>query len=175
MTGARGIQRYPDRREWRLPGRPMDSFKIGSYRISTRLQRLDDTSRFERLLELEGEPVAHGYISRAVLAFNSYVPPPWRSPVVGYLTFSSSSIDWITIAAWMDLGEFDHYYRLLHGEKPVYFHYQRQRTGTFQSGYLTKVGLGTRAEPVGEGLSESSYEFALVTPDLEALLKQGAT
>ena len=153
----------------------MDSFKIGSYRISTRPQRLDDTSRFERLLELEGEPVAHGYVSRAVLAFNTYVPPPSRNPIVGYLTFNPASIDWITIAAWMHLGKFDDYYRLLQGEKPVHFHYQRRRTGTFQSGYLTKVGLGTRAEPVGEGLSESSYEFALVTPDLLALLKHGTT
>ena len=149
----------------------MDSFKIGGYRISTRPQRLDDTSRFERLLELEGEPVAHGYVSRAVLAFNTYVPPPSRNPIVGYLTFNPASIDWITIAAWMHLGKFDDYYRLLQGEKPVHFQYQRHRTGTFRSGYLTKVGLGTKTEPVGEGLSESSYEFALVTPGFEALLK----
>ena len=153
----------------------MDSFKIASYKVSTYIQRLPNETRFERLLELEAEPVAHGYVSRALLAFNTFFTHPWPNPVVGYLTFTPSAIDWINIAAWMDLGEFDYYYRILQGEKPVYFYYQRQNTGSFASGYLTKVGLGTGAEPVGEGPAESTYKFATITADLEALLKKAPT
>ena len=153
----------------------MDSFRIASYKVSTYLQRFTNETRFERLLELEAEPVAHGYVSRALLAFNTFFTHPWSNPVAGYLTFNPSSVDWINIAAWMDLGEFDYYYRILQSEKPVYFYYQRQNTGTFATGYLTKVGLGTGPEAVGEGPAEASTRFARITPDLEALLKKAPT
>jgi hypothetical protein len=148
----------------------MDSFRIASYKVSTYIQRLPNETRFERLLELEAEPVAHGYVSRALLAFNTFFTKPWTNPVVGYLTFTPSSIDWINVAAWMDLGEFDYYYRILQSEKPVHFYYQRQNTGTFASGYLTKVGLGTGAEPVGEGPAESTYKNIMISPALQTLI-----
>ena len=80
----------------------MDSFKIASYKVSTYIQRVPSQTRFERLLELEAEPVAHGYVSRALLAFNTFFTHPWTTPVVGYLTFTPSSISTgSTSPAWM--------------------------------------------------------------------------
>ena len=152
---------------------PMDSFRIANYKVSAYLQRFTNDTRFERILELESEPEAHGYISRATLAFNTVAfRHPWTNPVVGYLTFTPSSINWITIVGWMDIGEFDDYYRILQSEKPVYFYYQRQNTGTFDTGYLTRLGLGTGTEPVGEGPAETNARFTLVTADLQRLIEQ---
>jgi hypothetical protein len=148
----------------------MDSFRIASYKVSTYIQRFTNETRFERIVELESEPEAHGYISRALLSFNTYFTHPWTNPVVGYLTFTPSSSNWINIAGWMDLGEFDYYYRILQSEKPVYFYYQRQNTVNFETGYLTKLGLGTGPEPIGEGPAEATARFALITKDLKALI-----
>jgi len=148
----------------------MDSFRIATYRVSTYLQRFINDTRFERILELESEPEAHGYISHAMLAFNTYFTHPWTTAVVGYLTFTPTSTNWINIAGWMDIGEFDYYYRILQSEKPVYFYYQRQNTAVFETGYLTKLGLGTGPEPIGEGPAEATARFSLVTKDLKALI-----
>jgi hypothetical protein len=70
----------------------------------------------------------------------------------------------------MDIGEFDAYDRILQSEKPVYFYYQRQNTATFDTGYSTRLGLGTGAEPVGEGPAEAAARFTLVTKDLLELI-----
>ena len=42
-----------------------------------------------------------------MLAFNTYFTHPWTTAVVGYLTFTPTSTNWINIAGWMDIGEFD--------------------------------------------------------------------
>jgi len=76
----------------------MDSFRIASYKVSTYIPGFTNDTRFERFLELESEPEAHGYISRALLAFNTHFTHPWTNPVVGYLNFTASSINWINIA-----------------------------------------------------------------------------
>jgi hypothetical protein len=149
----------------------MDSFRIATYKVSTYLQRFVNDTRFERMLELESEPEAHGYISHATLAFNTYFTHPWTTAVVGYLTFTPTATNWINIACWMDIGEFDYYYRILQSEKPVYFYYQRQNTATFDTGYLTRIGIGTGPEPIGEGPAEATSRFALITKDLKALIE----
>ncbi len=140
----------------------MPTLEIVNYKVSTAIQRFSTETQFERVLAMESERLYHGIYYRITLAFHTnFTGGPWGSPVVGYLSDTLTYTP--SIAGWLDLPEFDYYYDLLRSEKPVFFNYTLQN-GT--SGYISKLGLSTIKEPLGEGPSDVSEALSIIRPDL---------
>ncbi|WP_373532348.1 hypothetical protein [Vampirovibrio sp.] len=143
----------------------MPSIEIMNYKVSTAIQRFSSGTQFERVLDLESERFYHGLYYRITLAFHTNFSGNWSSPVVGYLSETATFTP--RIVGWLDLNEFNFYYEMLRSEKPVFLNYTLQ-SGT--SGYLSKIGLSTLKEPLGEGPTDTSEALSIVRPDLQGEL-----
>lgn len=137
----------------------MPSIEIINYKVSSSIRRFTSGTQFERVLDLESERLYHGLYYRVTLAFHTNFSGTWGSPVVGYLSGTTTFTP--QIAGWLDLKEFDYYYDILRSEKPVFLNYTIQ-SGT--SGYLTQIGLSTIKEPLGEGPTDTSEALSIVRP-----------
>jgi hypothetical protein len=137
----------------------MPSIEIINYKVSTSIQRFTSGTQFERVLDLESERFYHGLYYRVTLAFATNFSGDWGSPVVGYLSDTTTFTP--RIVGWLDLKEFDYYYDILRSEKPVFLNYTIQ---SGSSGYLSKIGLSTLKEPLGEGPTDMTEALAIVRP-----------
>lgn len=137
----------------------MPGIEIINYKVSTSIRRFTSGTQFERVLDLESERFYHGLYYRVTLAFHTNFFGTWGSPVVGYLSETTTFTP--RIVGWLDLSEFDYYYDILRSEKPVFLNYTIQ-SGT--SGYLTQIGLSTLKEPLGEGPTDASEALSIVRP-----------
>ena len=131
----------------------MPSFQIESYKVSITLERFSTGTRRERMLELIGPTLYHGITQRASFAFSTaFDADIWGAPVVGFADNSGYSF---TIVGWFPVAEFSYYYDIVRNERPVNVIYEFRDTGA-TSGYLSRLGLGTSMERVGEGPSDST-------------------
>jgi hypothetical protein len=106
------------------------------------------------LLELIGPVQAHGIQNKALISFATHFNGSvWSSPSVGYL--SNPNYAGFRIAGWFPTSEFNYYYDIVRSERPVHVIYELRESGS-ATGYLSKLGLGTGAEVIGEGPSDST-------------------
>lgn len=130
----------------------MPLFQIETYKVSSYLERFTGETRPSRVLEMTGPVLYHGIQNRASFAFSSSFDGDWASPVAGYLT--DGGFSGLSVVGWFPLAEFSYYYDILRSERPIHILYAFRDAGA-SSGYLSRVGLGTSTEPIGEGPSES--------------------
>lgn len=130
----------------------MPLFQIETYKVSSYLQRFSGETRPTRLLEMTGPVLFHGIQNRANFAFNPAFDGIWTNPVAGFLT--AGGFSGLSVVGWFPLAEFAYYYEILRNEKSVHVLYNFRDAGA-SSGYLSRVGLGTSAESIGESPSAS--------------------
>lgn len=137
----------------------MPYFQIETYEVSSYLVRPSGITRPNRLLRMTGPVLYHGIQNRAAFGFSPSFGGTWGSPVAGYLT--NPNYAGLSLVGWFPLSEFEYYYDILRSEKPLHVFYEMREPGTYV-GYLSQVGLGTGAEPIGEGPSESTEQLTAI-------------
>ena len=135
----------------------MPGFGIENYKVSSYLERFPGETRPTRLLDMAGPVLFHGIQNHAFFSFSSFFDGVWTAPVAGYLT--DSGFSGRSVVGWFPIGEFSYYYDILRNERPVQVLYEFSNAGE-TSGYLSKVGLGTSTEPIGEGPSDSTEQIS---------------
>jgi hypothetical protein len=130
---------------------PTESFEVATYKVRTEHRNNSGTHLFGRVIEIDGQPLSHGIVPKAVLSFQTQWNT-WNNVRVGYLQLPPpNTFQGTNLAGWFGDQDFDLYYKILQEEKPLFIFYERESTQAGNGFYCTMVGLGSSAEPIGEG------------------------
>jgi hypothetical protein len=130
---------------------PLESFSVATYRVRTEHRNQGGSHIFDRIIDIDGVPLAHGIVPKAVLSFRT-AWNVWNNDRVGYLALPPpNTFQGTTLAGWFGDRDFELYYKILQEEKPVSVFYDREAAQTANGYYCTMVGLGSSMEPIGEG------------------------
>ena len=130
----------------------MDSFQIESYKLRLILWREGTHTERERIIELRSEPLYHGIVVRAFLAFST-VFDNWDGALLGAFELRDPLNP--VIRGYLPATEYSIWYDVLRAESPLTFFYD---TVNYNADYLRirVMELGSSKEPLGEGPADSN-------------------